>query len=176
MWLLIHTRAQRIKHVEEQHWTKAMSHRPYMMTRGLLCHVHRDIAHNDSVQGAAVPLLSSWYCKLFFSFTITYALGPPKCISIYWGWGHLYYIRSLLNNADDTRTVWYWYTKLFSTWSQWHSSDVIMSAMSSQVTSIRIVYSTVYSGADQRKHQSSASLVLWGEFTGDRWIPRTKAQ
>ena len=30
--------------------------------------------------------------------------------------------------------------------------------MASQITSLTIVYSTVYSGADQRKHQSSASL------------------
>ena len=37
-------------------------------------------------------------------------------------------------------------------------NDVIMSAMASQITSLTIVYSTVYSGADQRKHQSSASL------------------
>ena len=35
---------------------------------------------------------------------------------------------------------------------------VIMSVMASQITSLAIVYSTVYSGADQRKHQSSASL------------------
>ena len=39
-----------------------------------------------------------------------------------------------------------------------HYSDVIMGAMASQITSLTIVYSTVYSGADQRKHQSSASL------------------
>ena len=39
-----------------------------------------------------------------------------------------------------------------------HYSDVIMSAMASQITGISIVYSTVCSGADQRKHQSSASL------------------
>ena len=32
-----------------------------------------------------------------------------------------------------------------------------MGAMASQITSLAIVYSTVYSGADQRKHQSSAS-------------------
>ena len=32
-----------------------------------------------------------------------------------------------------------------------------MSAMASQITSLTIVYLTVYSGADQRKHQSSAS-------------------
>ena len=31
-------------------------------------------------------------------------------------------------------------------------------AMASQITSLAIVYSTVYSGADERKHQSSASL------------------
>ena len=39
--------------------------------------------------------------------------------------------------------------------------------MASQITSLTIVYSTVYSGADQRKHQSSASL---GFVTGiNRW-------
>ena len=32
--------------------------------------------------------------------------------------------------------------------------------MASQITSLTIVYSTVYSGTDQRKHQSSASLVF----------------
>ena len=35
-----------------------------------------------------------------------------------------------------------------------------MGAMASQFTSITIVYSTVYSGADQRKHQSSESLAF----------------
>ena len=41
-----------------------------------------------------------------------------------------------------------------------------MSAMASQITSLTIVYSTVYSDADQRKHQSSASLatLVTGEF------------
>ena len=41
-----------------------------------------------------------------------------------------------------------------------HYSDVIMSAMASHITSLTIVYSTVYSGADQRKHPSSASLAI----------------
>ena len=40
----------------------------------------------------------------------------------------------------------------------WHYNDVIMSAMMSQITSASIVHSTVCSGAEQRKHQSSASL------------------
>ena len=41
-----------------------------------------------------------------------------------------------------------------------HYSDVIMGTMASQITSRMIVYSTVYSGADQRKHQNSASLAF----------------
>ena len=35
-----------------------------------------------------------------------------------------------------------------------------MGAMASQITSLTIVYSTVYSDADQRNHQSSASLAF----------------
>ena len=35
-----------------------------------------------------------------------------------------------------------------------------MSGMASQITSLTIVYSTVYPGADQRKHQSPASLAF----------------
>ena len=44
-----------------------------------------------------------------------------------------------------------------------HYGDVIISAMASQITSVSSVYSTVCSGVDQRKHQSSASLAfVWG--------------
>ena len=51
-----------------------------------------------------------------------------------------------------------------------------MTTMVSQITSRMLVYSTVYSDADQRKHQSSASLAfVWG-IHRDRWIPRTKGQ
>ena len=46
---------------------------------------------------------------------------------------------------------------------KYHYSDVIMGTMVSQITSLTIVYSTVYSSADQRKHQSSVSLAfVWG--------------
>ena len=45
----------------------------------------------------------------------------------------------------------------------WNYSDVRMGTMASQITRLAIVYSTVYSGADQRKHQSCASLAfVWG--------------
>ena len=41
-----------------------------------------------------------------------------------------------------------------------HYSDVIMGAMASQITSLTVVYSIVYSAAEQRKHQSSAPLAF----------------
>ena len=56
-----------------------------------------------------------------------------------------------------------------------HYNDVIMSAMASQITSLTIVYSTIYSGTDQRKYQSSASMAfvcgdspVTGEFPAQR--------
>ena len=41
-----------------------------------------------------------------------------------------------------------------------HYYDVIMGEIASQITSIAIVNSIVFSHADQRKHQSSVSLVF----------------
>ena len=41
-----------------------------------------------------------------------------------------------------------------------HYKDAIMGAMATQIISIKIVFSTVYSGADQSKYQSSASLAF----------------
>ena len=43
-----------------------------------------------------------------------------------------------------------------------HYCEVIMGATASQFTSPMIVYSTVHSGADHRKYQSSASLAFVG--------------
>ena len=61
--------------------------------------------------------------------------------------------------------------------SKWfsHYSDVIISTMASQITGISIICSSVCSV--QRKYQSSrVTGPLCGEFTGDRWIPRSKGQ
>ena len=44
------------------------------------------------------------------------------------------------------------------TWK--HYNDVIMGAMAYLITSLTIICSAVYSGADQRKHESSASLAF----------------
>ena len=51
-----------------------------------------------------------------------------------------------------------------------------MTTVASQITSLTVVYSTVYSDTDQRKHQSPASLAFVRGIHRDRWIPRTKGQ
>ena len=45
-----------------------------------------------------------------------------------------------------------------------HYDDVIMTMLASQITSLTVVYSIVYSGVNQRKHQSSASLAFVWEI------------
>ena len=66
-------------------------------------------------------------------------------------------------------TMFYWillYLKLTVYVSQLsktgiiHYDDIIMSTMASQITSLTSVYWIVYSGTDQRRHQSSASLAF----------------
>ena len=59
--------------------------------------------------------------------------------------------------------------------AHYHYDDVIMSAIASQITSLAIVYSTVYSDVDQRKHQSSASLAFVRGIHRHRWIPPQRA-
>ena len=68
----------------------------------------------------------------------------------------VYYIISSL-------IIWYNVAKHVFIWYQVpvpHYNDVIMSAMGSQITGLTFVYSTVYSGTYERKHQSSASLAF----------------
>ena len=64
--------------------------------------------------------------------------------------------------------IW-WYvvhsTHLFMLFSM-HYNEVVIGVIASQITSLTIVYSIVYSDADQRKYQSSASLAFV------RWIHR----
>ena len=43
---------------------------------------------------------------------------------------------------------------------EFHCNDVIMDTIASQITSLTIVYSIVYSDTDQRIYQSSASLAF----------------
>ena len=67
------------------------------------------------------------------------------------------------------------YTPLISFVSCHHYVDATMGPMASQITSLKNVYSTVYSGADQENIKAPRHWTLCGEFSVDRWIPRKRA-
>ena len=65
------------------------------------------------------------------------------------------------NNNYCVYNLWYYFPIMKNRCQQIPNyNDVIMGAMALQISSFAIVYSNVYSGADQRKHQSSASLAF----------------
>ena len=61
-----------------------------------------------------------------------------------------------VSSVNKRRRQKLWISIPFNT----YYNDVIMSPKASPICSLKIAYSTVYSGADQRKHQSSASLAF----------------
>ena len=82
-------------------------------------------------------------------------LGVSKCQELIYNvtikWQIWSYTGSFKTHSDGIRQLGY------------HYGDIIMGAIASQITSLIIVYSTVYSDAVQRKYQSSASLAfVWG--------------
>ena len=69
------------------------------------------------------------------------------------------YRLGLERTTNHVLSQW-WLSSKNATLNRDHYGDVIMGAIASQITSLTIVYSTVYSDADQRKHQCSASLAF----------------
>ena len=75
--------------------------------------------------------------------------------------------------VSPTKVLQGYYYEWHTIWR--HYNDVIMGAMASLITSVSIVYSSVYSGADQIKHQSSASLAFvrgmhrWPVISPHKW-------
>ena len=72
---------------------------------------------------------------------------------------HLYIESS---SCSGTNSSYRWRVKLQ------HYSDVIMSTMASQITSVSIICWTIYSVVEQRKHQSSVSLAFVREI--HQWL------
>ena len=67
------------------------------------------------------------------------------------------------NDADSRRWKWV-IIHSFQHHAIWHYDDVIMTMLASQITSLMVVHSIVYSGVNQRKHQSPASLAFVREI------------
>ena len=111
------------------------------------------------------------------SFDVYFDLRPNKSLSKHlWGcffrrFRDHYDVIVMKTNPCHDVTMFYFrrefvfrYTLLLA---PSHYNGVIMGSIGSQITSLTVVYSAVYSGADQRKHQSSASLAfVWGIHRG----------
>ena len=98
------------------------------------------------------PLIQTWFNK------ITFTAFRPWCIKEILKMAT--YIRFI--QLPKSRANWMRASCLLVTFCvcKKHYSDVIMSTIASQNTSLTIVYSAVHSDPDQRKHQSSASLAF----------------
>ena len=91
-------------------------------------------------------------------------------IKLFFTYWHTFSSVNWVTGLDGACNKYPFRTKPFATLNQsWtdfihkkpaHYSGIIMGSMASQITKLTIVYSTVYSGADQRKRQSSASLAF----------------
>ena len=93
------------------------------------------------------------YCRLMKTFIWPGDTSGAACFSN----GHDWMIG--LTKSDMTGgDVFFRYGITNDVLTLLHYNDIIIRAMASQITSLMIAYSTVYSGADQRKHQSSAPL------------------
>ena len=86
------------------------------------------------------------------------------CIYVSFEFSQMHWWRPDINIRSACQVKCYWWCcyicRFDFRWVACHYDDVIMGVMASQITSLMIVYSTVYSGADQSKHQSSASLAF----------------
>ena len=103
------------------------------------------------------------YCALFlrrinpFSSVHVYRDNRKSILFFYGPWN----IDSKYSRVYRAGLIGAWERFLvFHLWVCTYYDDVIMSAIASQITSLTIVYSTVYPGADQSKHQSSVSLAF----------------
>ena len=100
-------------------------------------HYERLHNHNKAKHNKTVCIFLGIYCSM-----------KPKHISA----------RKVLGGINS----WFFHCQVLikRQWFCLDNSDVIISTMASQINSLTIVYSTVFSGADQIKHQLSTSLAF----------------
>ena len=96
-----------------------------------------------------------WYKKIFFFIDMKFGINQAISQTI----------TQLSCTQLETPSSRLWnflWIKTYTTFklTMIHYDDVIMGTIASQITSLTIVYSALYSGADQSKHQSSASLAF----------------
>ena len=90
-----------------------------------------------------VQMFGKFHIQLSANFTVLKQTPSARFFKTF----YILVLLPLLQNVEATKNMF-------------HYGDVVMGTVASQSTSLTIVYTTVYSGADQRKHQNSASLAF----------------
>ena len=117
-----------------------------------LAQIRRDIRH-------CINVYTFWYMREHFMPDYSFVNPASKDLPCTWC-ALKRRVHSLDGDGEEIRWSWQWRWRI-------HYNDVIMGAIASQIISPASVYSTVYLGADQRKHQSSATLAfVWGIHRG----------
>ena len=113
--------------------------------------VHRNHA---VIAGTGIFMRGFQLTTTIFTY-INVLLATPVLLTCIWAYFHTQYPNTTYRRGPSVILLLclaHWSLGSFV-----HYNDVIMSMIASQITSLAIVYSTVYSGADQRKHQNTAS-------------------
>ena len=148
----------------------------------------RDLPYNNVIV-ITIPVLP--FCPFRHLEASTTRVQPPASRNIYdkisawinWKgqkktfWETLIHIRGSIINIKQNVPVSWTSSRSWAIKEQnclFHYNDVIMCAMASQITSLMIVYSSVFSCADQRKQQNSASLAFLRGI--HRWPVNSPAQ
>ena len=119
--------------------------------------------YENTLYSMGIPIIKRFHVRLIYIMGVLYII-MTYLQEVYFPKTKLILILRK-NHQRSTSLGHYWGQSTSGLWDflTQHYGDVIMGAIASQITSLAIVYSTVYSDADQRKHQSSASLAfVWG--------------
>ena len=118
-------------------------------------HTQIEALSQDNIRHCRNPIALTWVNKNWILHIFNFIECFPDVVMV-----HNFFFEMLIPVMKVPFMSWH--TELT------HYDDVIMDAIASLITSLTIVYSTVSSDADQRKHQSSASLAfVWGIH---RWL------
>ena len=144
-----------------------------LICEGLRHHIHLRHHPNTSEVLLFNILLPGNQSKLKFKIDLYFFLKLSASIFNL----HVFFPEILLCTVYPQTLAHYSYFAVLFSWGLvLHNCDVTMSAMVSQITSLMIVYSTVNQALIEENIKAPCHWPLWGEFTGDRWIPLTKGQ
>ena len=135
----------------------------HVSKRGYWCHIVVVADHLTDLGLVTQYGVINLYLSLLVQVIVChlFSIKPlPKLMLTYHQLDHIETNKEKNNFSEQFGPWKMWHHMNWQLYDMVHYSDVIMNAMVSQITGISIVHLTVFSGSDQRKHQSSASSAF----------------